>query len=344
MKIFLFFLILSSILLNLSYGEKVNPQLEFFLESNLFIPSIEYVSFDRNNYFIYGNYFLKLNLSNNLEIAPFFEIYYGLETGDSTFKFIQSINNPSLIPIGEKYDILAIIDGYAFSGISFSKTIKSRNFSLKIIPKLIYGFDIQQGRLWGDFIRLDEESYKFKIYFLYLYNNNYIFKNRVYKRGIGFGYSMDTNLKFHFNPNFEISIFFQNIYGKIYWKNIPFINLKADSEREYFDEYGNIVFKPLISGYEGCMDYTQKLPLSILISINYINYPFSLNFNFNFYNQVFNYNLNFSYLFSKSKEINLYDGPFTKKLGKETYSISIILSGDKFNLYNIMFYFSLPKL
>lgn len=202
-------------------------------------------------------------------ISGFYDANINSYLNKDTISFINSILDKD-IPIGKKYDLLISVDGYTILGGKLEKNfLISKNLNLDLIFKLFYGTNIQRGKLWGDFTRIDEESYSFNLFLDYLYNNNYLYKRKDLIAGKGFGYSSDLGININIINNLTFSIFLENMFGEIYWFSVPYTLGDATSEREYFDEYGNIVYRPLIRGYEGYKDYIQRLPCKLNLSLEF---------------------------------------------------------------------------
>ncbi len=349
MRWLLFFLILFSFVNNL-YGfnlEKENLLLNLEIENNFtnlfnfnfplqgFFFSID---FNKTNFFLLGNAELRLKIKD-WEISGFYQGEFLGKISESTREFIQRIIKKESFPIGKTYDLLLEIEGLEVIGGKVSKIYDFQNISLSITSKILYGRDLQRGKLFGNFMGLDEESYKFNLFLNYLYNRNYLYKRRDLVPGRGIGFSFDLDLSFNFLKNLLLKLSFKDFYGKIYWENMPFTIADATTEREYYDEYGNIVYRPLIKGYEGYENYLQNIPLKIKLLLEYWIYPFRLNLNLNYIKDLYFYHFKISYPLSSLKNFNFLTSSYYKYYMEINNEAGFILSGDKSGIYNILFYF-----
>ncbi|MCX7845672.1 MAG: hypothetical protein N2312_03565 [Dictyoglomaceae bacterium] len=258
---------------------------------------------------------------------------------EPTREFIQKLTNKEPITIGKNYDILFDLEGFSVIGGKFSKIHNFKNILFTLSSKILYGVDVQVGKLLGNFRRLDEKSYQFSLSLDYLYNKNYLYERRDLKKGYGLGFSFDLDLTLNLLENLLLNISFQDFYGKIYWKNIPYTVADATTDREYYDEYGNIVYRPLIQGYEGYKDYIQDIPLKIRFLMEYSINPFKLNLNFNFLKNYYFYHIKISYPLFFSRNFSFINSPYYKYYMEIPSEIGLIFSGDNTSIYCVSFYF-----
>lgn len=341
--IFIYFL---SFLISFSYSDNLILE-EINIESNFLnlinfneLTSLSSINLGKDFYFINGNITFLSSTFFKFDLKGSLEIFYSINTNKSTSNLIDTILRNKPLTIGENYNISANMEGYTLIGFSFSKMFKLGILSFSLTPKLIYGIDIQKGNLIGDFIRLDDESYKFNLHLDYLFHKNYVFKTNIPQNGFGIGYSIDTEFNLDLSSTLKVQLKIRNTFGKIYWKNIRFLTLNANSEREFFDEYGHINFRPLISGYEISTDFTQPLPKLTSLTVGYINPPILVFYIINHNNKLINYSLTFSYIITNKNYTNMFIFPNQIKLNKNYDSINISLAGDKNSIYNILFYLS----
>ncbi len=278
---FFYFLITSLTILffifHPAYAFSKNPDFYFRLDAKsnfinlLEIENLNPKFLSLNKEVLYLSYYGEIGIRlRDWSISGFYDRNINSYLNKDTISFINSLLNKKDIPIGEDYDLLISVDGYTILGGKLErKFLISKNLNLNLIFKLFYGIDIQRGKLWGDFTRIDEESYSFNLFFNYLYNKNYLYERKDLVAGKGFGYSSDLEININIINNLTFSIFIENMFGEIYWFNVPYTLGDATSEREYFDEYGNIVYRPLIRGYEGYENYIQRLSYKLNLSLEF---------------------------------------------------------------------------
>lgn len=220
-KIFIF-IYTSFLLISFSYGKNLILE-EIYIESN-FLNLIDFnksvslrpINLNKDLYNVNGNITFLSSKLFNLDLKCSLEIFYSININESTLNLINTLLRKDILPVGENCNILANIEGYSLLSLSFSKMIKLGYLSLSFKPKFIYGLDIQKGKLTGDFIRLDEESYKFNLHLDYLFYKNYILNKTTHKNGLGFGYSADIDINLEMSSTSSIQF---NIKEYI-WKNL----------------------------------------------------------------------------------------------------------------------------
>lgn len=350
MRYFIFLLIVLFSFSNNIYGlssSKENFNLNLDVESNfislfnsnsLFQVSFSNINLNKTNYFILGNNELSFKFKE-WEISYFYQIEFLGKINNSTKEFIQKLSNKEFLPIGENYDIFFNLEGFNVIGGKILKKFSFRNILFTFSPKILYGLDIQRGKIFGNFVRLDEKSFQFNLFLDYMYNHNYLYKRKDLKLGKGLGFSFDLDISFKLFDNFLIILSFQDLYGKIYWKDIPFTEADATTEREYYDEYGNIVYRPFIKGYEGYKDYIQNIPLKIKFFFEYNLYSLKLNFDLNYVQDFYFYNIKISYPLSSIKSLFFLNSTYKINTINPT-ELGFIISGDNLGIHNIFYYFS----
>jgi hypothetical protein len=60
-----------------------------------------------------------------------------------------------------------------------------------------------------------------------------------------------------------------DLWGKLYWKNLPYSEVTMSSGNKSYDENGYVNYAPLISGVERNRDYTQALMKKWRVEANY---------------------------------------------------------------------------
>ncbi|MEN2983572.1 MAG: hypothetical protein ABDH25_00925 [Dictyoglomaceae bacterium] len=349
MKWFIYLLIFFSFINNL-YGfglTKDNFSINFNIETNFtnlfdsnspFSISFSQIDLNKINFFLLGNGELKFKFKD-WEITGFYQGDIWAKTIEPTREFIQKLKNRESLIIGKNYDIFLEIEGFSVVGGKVSKILNFKDITFIISSKFLYGFDIQMGKLFGNFMRLDEESYKFNLFLEYLYNENYLYKRRDLKRGYGLGFSFDLDLSFNLFKDFFITLSLLDFYGKIYWKKVPYTIADATTEREYYDEYGNIVYRPLIRGYEGYKDYNQNIPLKTKLLLKYNIHPITLSLDLNYIKDCYFYHVKISYLWTFLKNFNVINSSYYKYYMEIPSEIGFVFSGDNMGIYCVFFYF-----
>lgn len=314
-----------------AYSNFLDLENSFPFSLNIFDTSI----FNKTFYFLFTNGKLEFP-TKNWKLTGFYYSEYTFEINDSTLNLLKKIINKNSISVGESYNILANLEGYSVFGGMLSKKINLERLDILLNFKVLYGIDLQKGKLSGIFSRLDEESYQFNLNLEYSYNKNLLYKRNDLILGRGFGLSFDLDIFLKLNPRLLITISLIDLYGIIFWKDIPFTEATANSNREYYDEYGNIVFQPLISGYEGYRDFKMSIPQKEIFSLSYLNYPFIINLSFRIIKSFYLYELETVFLLSKDNFPLILKHPNNISWRDYIDSIRFVIFGDQNNSLNFL--------
>jgi len=185
-----------------------------------------------------------------------------IKASHDTMSFIYQVSNEHPLNINEQYDIAMEIEGFAAHGMTFSNshilyTRGDIEWRIGYAVELLYATEVQHGNAVGSAVALGEKDYDFHWRSDYLYTDNYLYDYDV-SSGHGLGYTSHLALKFHYRQ-FSASIIANDLMGRIYWKNLPISKVFISSANKSYDANGYAQYEPLVSGYEGTVDYIQTL-------------------------------------------------------------------------------------
>lgn len=216
-------------------------------------------------------------------IAGFYRGELFMKANRDTVEMLRMINLKQELPIGRRFDIELMAEGFSATGIELSRGFRvGKGLSAGFTARYIKGEGIQEGTFRGSAIPATAKTYDFDFNLDYIYDKNYLYKRRDLNKGYGDGYSFDLGLKYDFNDSLSTEVLFRDILGRIYWKDMPYTTAAATSATKYYDEDGYMAFRPTISGYEGYKDFTQRIPLKTDVSIIYKKDPFTISPTVNF--------------------------------------------------------------
>jgi hypothetical protein len=213
-------------------------------------------------------------------IAAFYRGELYLKANNDTVEFLRTIQLKQNLPTGRTFNIDLNARGFTATGLEASKGFDlasigfPKGLTLGVTARYLKGYMVQQGSLTGTATPTSATTYDFNLALNYMYDHDFIYKRPDTVSGTGDGYSFDLGLNYVINPDISAELVLRDIFGRIYWNNIPYTDATATSQTQFFDSEGYMEFKPTISGYESYKDFTQYIPLKADTSITYHKGPF----------------------------------------------------------------------
>ena len=185
-----------------------------------------------------------------------------IESNDDTIELLYLATNKKKLPVGKNYDLYFDIKAFAAQGIEYANRFDvchGDEYECKIgfAFDLLQGKDMQDGIVGGYGHVNSTKDYSFDINTNYNYTHNYLYKLDV-KGSSSYGFS--SNISFFIKKgDIALLLLGNDVFGKLYWKELPYSYVNLTSNRKYYDKNGYVRYKPYISGYEGYHDYVQRL-------------------------------------------------------------------------------------
>jgi hypothetical protein len=123
--------------------------------------------------------------------------------------------------------------------------------------ELLYGTEAQEGYAIGSARANATNDYDFVWQSDYTYTENYLYDLDV-PQVTSFGYTTHLSLQASYK-DFTFLGVINDLWGRLYWKNLPYSDVTMSSGNKSFDENGYVEYAPLISGVELEKDFTQRL-------------------------------------------------------------------------------------
>lgn len=168
------------------------------------------------------------------------------------------------LPAGRRFHVRMEANGFAGEQLRISRRLAIRpidGFSLGVAASLLHGERIQNGTLSGSLTATGVRSYSYALDADYAYDINYLYDGSPVSRKErdGYGHAFDLGAWYE-RDGVTASFRAEDLFGRVYWTDVPVTRARADSGGEYFDSSGYVHYNPLISGFEGKTSLTQKLP------------------------------------------------------------------------------------
>lgn len=154
------------------------------------------------------------------------------------------------------------IRAYSFSATGARGSWRHRplpGLSLQWGLSLFNASDLLAGRLNGHARALAENDYAYLASVDYSYDRDRLFEREV-DAPRGLGASLDLALSYRLGERTSVRAQVVDLLGVIRWKDAPYTQARAYSNRVGYDDDGYIIVEPAIRGYEGNYAvYSQRL-------------------------------------------------------------------------------------
>ena len=207
------------------------------------------------------------------------EVFF--DTNKDTVELLYFGSNKKDLPSGKNYNLDLSMKAFEVQGIAYAKNftlyhddgyVLNIGFGLEALQ----GKSMQNGIVQGTGVINSSKDYSFDIVANYDYTHNYLYKLDV-KKASAYGYSSHLSLYLK-KDNFSLLFLANDLFAKLYWKNLPHSDVTLSSNNKVYDANGYVKYKPLASGYEGDKNYIQTLPTKYRAELAYIykKYLFTL--------------------------------------------------------------------
>ena len=161
---------------------------------------------------------------------------------------------------GRRYEVDIAVSGFSARGVRAAWRHSFRpGLKLAVGVSLFNAADLLEGRLQGHATAIGEKDYSYAAYVDYTYDKDRLFDRQV-EAPDGLGASLDVRLAYAPTPRLTLRATAVDLLGAIRWKDAPYTQAIATSNRKGYDEEGYVVVAPAISGIEGYhSSYSQKL-------------------------------------------------------------------------------------
>lgn len=254
-----------------------------------------------------------------------------LQSSQDLTKLIYTTKNKLDLPLNTDFDIYLDIHGIEAHGAVIARTFQFENsFSISLAASLLYANNMQKGTIYGDAATINEKDYNFQLEANYNYTYNYLYDLDV-EQTYGIGFSTHIALSYKYE-NLSFILNANDLFGKIYWDNLPSSYVSMSSDNKIYDGNGYVKYNPTISGVEKNKKYVQDLPTKVHFETTYAmneNYKATLGIQ-HMYETMFPFS-KITYNSSEKEEYFIaYESKFhTLTLGTRYNSFFIAVSSDK---------------
>ena len=217
---------------------------------------------------------------NSWRLAALYRGELFLETNRDTIEVLHLIETRQKLPVGRTFSIDLEAEGFSAYGIELAKGLNLDGIlpglRTGIAVRYLNGEMIQNAKIMGSATPTGPKTYDFDLLLDYTYDRSIIYRRRNTVPGRGDGFSFDVGLDYAWKEKFGGSLLVRDLFGRIFWKDMPYTYADATSEVKTYDNHGYQTFRPTIRGFEGYRSFTQKIPLKTDIDLWYREGPITL--------------------------------------------------------------------
>jgi hypothetical protein len=185
-----------------------------------------------------------------------------IEASKDMVDLLYEATNKEDLRLGRYYDLYLLLKAYKMQGLTYSNYLdlykkNGWDINIGVAVEGLYATDMQDGYISGNAVANTKKDYSFYGVSNYNYTHNYLYDLSV-NPSDAYGYSTHFSLsiekeKYHF-------LFIANdIFSNLYWNALPYSDVYLSSSNKEYDSDGYVKYRPLLSGKEGYIKYTQSL-------------------------------------------------------------------------------------
>jgi hypothetical protein len=206
---------------------------------------------------------------NNFGVGAVGRFDYELTFSKDTAEFYYLTNNKKPLPQGREFNLDLEAKHIQSTGVRFSYDYAlTPNADINVGVSYLNGVRLTDGSIHGSALVLAQNDYDFQFDVDYFYSKDSLFDRNVGPPD-GKGYSIDLSMDWDITQNLGANLQIVDLFGRIYWNNAPYTTAVASSSVKEYDQDGYVVYNPVLSGFEGNRDFTQKLDPQINALVRY---------------------------------------------------------------------------
>ncbi len=192
------------------------------------------------------------NFYKNFYLGVFHKYNVFVKTDKDFADLYHTIKNKEDFLSDRDYLLNLDIQGIKYSGLILSKNSLLYHDSENSIMiggalSFLFGHDMQEGTVRGSATSPSEKMYQVSAQSTYHYTHNYLYDLDV-ESANGLGYGADIALAYtNSKYDFGIKVIANDIFSRIYWKDLPYSFVDIQTENKTFDGDGYVKYSPSIS-------------------------------------------------------------------------------------------------
>lgn len=217
--------------------------------------------------------------------------------------------NKKALPLNKDFSLCLEGNGFAAHGIKFSygkafSYMKNKKIGCGIAMSFLKGNRVQKIFMQGEAHVSGTKDYDYYGDMTYYYNHNYLYDRKDIDNGNGNGVTFDIGLGMDITKRLSASLVLHDIWGMIWWQDVPYTNASFDSHNKEYDEDGYVKYNPSIYGRESTDDFTQRIYPKTNLCFNYHMNKWAVLISSDFIEKDIYPEAYFNYYFSDSMSLN----------------------------------------
>lgn len=197
---------------------------------------------------------------------------YDIRASADTSELLGLVKNKEELPVGRVFDVDLEAHLFHAQGIRFNYADSFLGGRIKTTLGVSYlqADYFIDGALHGQASISASNDYNYEAFVHYQYTEDVLF-DRMVEETKGEGFSLDFSVSAQINPSWSASLQITDLFGRIYWSDLPYTDAAVNSDRKTFDENNYVHIDPALQGTESNHQrYTQKLSPRWEINTEYI--------------------------------------------------------------------------
>lgn len=216
-----------------------------------------------NTSLIYGETELTLG-RDNWRLSYIRRIELFLRAGGGLVELMWYDKNKIPLPPDKSFHLYLKGEGFEAHGVKFSQgrtfsCLENKKIGLGFAVSFLKGIRTQKALIEGEAHMVGSKDYDYSGTMNYYYDYNYLYDREDIAIGSGHGITCDIGIGVDITKRLSASLLVHDIWGQIWWQDVPYTDAFFDSHNKKYDENGYVIYNPSISGWELTADITQKI-------------------------------------------------------------------------------------
>ncbi|WP_024873237.1 hypothetical protein [Tolumonas lignilytica] len=200
---------------------------------------------------------------NNWGLGVLYRRDYALNFSGDTAELYGAVRNNENLPIGRTYDVNLKAHAITAKGLRLSwENEWQPTFKTTVGLSFLQGSYLIEGNLNGTATATGAKEYEYNANVDYAYSDDLLFDRVLTEQLTGYGGALDFAFDWHPTEQWHNHTEVKDLLAAIWWKDAPYTQAVAYSDRQHTSSSGYTTWAPLISGTEkNYGTYRQTLPL-----------------------------------------------------------------------------------
>ena len=202
---------------------------------------------------------------NNWGLGVLYRRDYALNFSGDTSELYGAIRNDEDLPTGRTYDVDLKAHAITAKGLRISwENEWQPSFKTTIGLSFLQSNYLIEGDLNGTATATGAKEYEYNADVNYAYSDDILFERELTEKVVGYGGAIDFAFDWQLSANWQNHTEFRDLLAALWWKNAPYTEAVAYSDRQHTSDSGYTTWDPLVSGTEkNYGTYRQTLPVRI---------------------------------------------------------------------------------